>query len=92
MNTGEIQVVEARRQALLGQLRTAEAAVRAGLHAHGFGDTARAHLERAMAHLAEAAVAINEASRARTVQQLVEDLTRIQQVMDDVTRSKSQRI
>ena len=51
MNTGEIQAIEARRQALLGQLTAAEAAVRAGLHAHGFGDTARAHLERAMAHI-----------------------------------------
>jgi uncharacterized membrane protein YccC len=88
MNTGEIQDIEARRQALLGQLRTAEAAVRAGLLAHGFGETARAHLERARAHINEAYIAINE----NTVPQLVDDLNRIQQVMDDVQRRKSQRI
>jgi hypothetical protein len=31
-------------------------------------------------------------NRARTVEQLVNDLVRIQQVMDDATRGKSQRI
>jgi hypothetical protein len=92
MNTGEIQVIEARRQALLGQIRTAEAAVRAGLHAHGFGDAARAHLERAMAHISEAYIAINESKAIRTVPQLVDDLNRIQQVMDDARRQKSQSI
>jgi hypothetical protein len=92
MSTGQIQVIEARRQALLGQLRSAEAAVRAGLHAPGFGDTARAHLERAMAHLQEAYVAINESKSVRTVPQLVDDLNRIQQVMDDAQRQKSQHI
>ena len=92
MNTGEIQAIEARRQALLGQLRTAEVAVRVGLHAHGFGETARAHLERAMAHINEAYIAINESKAIRTVPQLVDDLNRIQQVMDDVQRRKSKPI
>jgi hypothetical protein len=92
MNTGEIQAIEAKRQALLGQLRTAEAAVRASLFAHGFGNAAREHLQRAMAHIMEAYVAINEGKGVRTVPQLVEDLNRIQQVMDDVQRRKSQRI
>ena len=92
MNTCEIQAIEARRQALLGQLRTAEASVRAGLHAHGFGETARAHLERAMAHIQEAYVAINEAKAVRTVPQLVDDLNRIQQVMDEVRQRKSKPI
>jgi hypothetical protein len=88
----EIQAIEARRQALLGQLRTAEAAVRAGLHAHGFGETARAHLERAMAHINEAYIAINETKPVRTVPQLVEDLNRIQQVMEEVRQRKSKPI
>ena len=88
MNPGEIQAIEARRQALLGQLRTAEASVRAGLLAHGFGETARAHLERAMAHIQEAYVAINESKAVRTVPQLVEDLNRIQQVMDEARQRK----
>ena len=93
MNPGEIQAIESQRQALLGQLTTAEAALRAGLqNTRGFGETARAHMERARAHLLEAYIAINEGKTVRTVPQLVDDLTRIQQVMDDVQRRKSQRI
>ena len=92
MSLENLNAIEARRQALLGQIRTAEAAVRAGLHAHGFGNAARAHLERAIAHINEAYIAINETKAIRTVPQLVDDLNRIQQVMDDVQRRKSQPI
>ncbi len=52
----------------------------------------RAHLERALAHIQEACVAINEINRVRTVEQLVNDLTRVQQVMDAATRGKSRHI
>jgi hypothetical protein len=92
MNLGEIQAIESQRQALLGRLTTAEAALRSGLHTHGFGETARAHMERAMAHIQEAYIAINEGKSVRTVHQLVDDLNRIQQVIDDAKRGKSQRI
>ena len=88
--SGELQAIEAKRQALLGQLRTAEAAVRAGLHAHGFGEMARAHLERAMAHIQEAYIAINESKPVRTVPQLVDDLQRIQQVMNEHHQRQTQ--
>jgi hypothetical protein len=92
MTSDEIQAVESKRQALLSQLNAAESALRSGLHTHGFGSTARAHMERAMAHIQEAYVAINEINRARTVQQLVNDLVRVQQVMDDAKRGHSQSI
>ena len=92
MNPGDLEAIERKRQALLGQLRTAEAALRTGLYAHGFGSTARAHMERALAHICEAYIAINEGKSVRTVEQLVTDLNRIQQVMDDATRGQSQRI
>ena len=92
MNPGELQAIESERQALLGQLTAAESALRSGLHTHGFGSTARAHMERAMAHICEAYIAINEGKSVRSVHQLVDDLTRVQQVMDDVKRRKSQRI
>ncbi len=91
MNPG-LQSIEAERQALLGQLQTAEAALRAGLHTHGFGSIARAHMERAMAHICEAYIAINEANRARTVSQMVDDLNRVQQLVAEVQRRNSQRI
>lgn len=92
MNPGEIQAIEAQRQALLGQLRTAEASVRTGLHVQGFGSAARAHLERAMAHIQEAYIAINEAKGVRSVPQLVDDLVRIEQVIDRTKHQHSHRI
>jgi hypothetical protein len=92
MNGEDFKMVEAKRQELLGQIRAAESALRSGLHTDGFGSTARAHMERAMAHICEAYIAINEARQVRTVQQLVDDLNRIQQVMDDAKRGKTQRI
>jgi len=79
---GDLQAIEAKRQELLGQIRTAEAAMRTGLHITGFGNAAREHLERAMAHIQEAYIAINETKAVRTVSQLVDDLNRIQQVMN----------
>jgi hypothetical protein len=91
MDSGDLKAIETQRQALLGQLNAAETALRSGLHTHGFGSTARAHMERALAHIQEAYVSINEINRARTVQQLVNDLIRVQQMMDDATRGKSHR-
>ena len=95
MSADELNDIEAQRQALLGQIRAAESALRSGLHTNGFGSTARAHMERAMAHIAEAYIAINEPTKnAWTVQQLVDDLNRIQQVTDDFKRRQhnSQRV
>ena len=92
MNPEELKSIETQRQALLGQLNAAEAALRTGLHTHGFGSTAREHMERARAHIQEAYIAINETKSVRSVQQLVNDLNRIQQVMEDARRGQSQRI
>lgn len=84
MNSDELKAIEGRRQALLGQLKSAEAALRGSLHTHGFGSVARAHLERAMAHLQEAYIAINEMRAVRSVPQLVEDLNRIEQACNEL--------
>lgn len=92
MNADEVKNAEARRQELLGQLTAAESALRSGLRIRGFGGTAQAHMERALAHVNEAYIAINEIKPVRSVQQLVEDLTRIQQVVEDVKRRQSRRI
>ena len=95
MSPDEIKAIEGECQVLLGQLKVAESALRSGLHTKGFGSTARAHMERALAHISEASIAINEPTKnARTVEQLVEDLNRIQQVTNEVQRKqhKSQRI
>lgn len=94
MSADELNTIESQRQGLLGQLKSAESALRTGLHTHGFGSAAHAHMERALAHIAEAYIALNEPKQARSVHQLVEDLNRIQRVMDDVKlrQTKSQHI
>jgi hypothetical protein len=92
MNSEDLKAIENQRQALLGQLTAAEAALQTGLQTQGFGSNARAHMERALAHIQEASIAINEINRARTVGQLVNDLIRAQQLMDRATHGKSQHI
>lgn len=94
MSADELNVIEGQRQALLGQLKTAEAALRAGMHTHGFGSAARAHMERALAHISESYIALTEPKQVRSVHQLVDDLQRIQQVTDDFKRRQhnSQRV
>ena len=94
MNADELNAIEGQRQALLGQLKAAEAALRAGMQTHGFGSTSRAHMERALAHIAESYIALTEPKQARTVCQLVDDLNRIHQVTDDCKRRQhnSQRV
>ena len=84
MKTGGFDVVELRRRALLGQLQTAEVNLRAGLHQHGMDAGVRAHLERALAHIREAYIAVNEQTRVRTVQELADQLTRIEQMQADL--------
>jgi hypothetical protein len=84
MNTGELRTLEHRRQALLDQLKTAEAALRGALHRPCTDHPVREHLERALAHVHEAYIAVNESRTVRTVQQLVEDLTRIEQACSEL--------
>lgn len=92
MDSGEIKDIESQRQALLAQLAAAEAALRDGLRARGFGSTAQEHMERALAHIREAYIAINESVKVRSVQQLTNDLERIQQVIKTAKRGQSHRL
>ena len=84
MNSGTLSRLELRRQTLLGQLHTADVNLRAGLHQHGLDAIVRAHLERALAHIREACIAVNEQSKVRTVQELADQLTRIEQMQADL--------
>ena len=84
MDANNLKAIETQRQALLGQLKAAEAALRSGLHTHGFGSTAREHMERALAHIQEAYIAIAETKAVRSVPQLVEDLNRIEQACNEL--------
>jgi len=84
MNAGALNHLELRRQALLGQLQTADVNLRSGLHQHGMDALVRAHLERALAHIREAYIAVNEQAKVRTVQELADQLARIEQMQADL--------
>ena len=84
MNAGALNRLELLRRALLGQLQTADVNLRAGLHQHGMDAIVRAHLERALAHICEASIAISEQTKVRTVQELADQLTRIEQMQADL--------
>ena len=66
---------------ILEQLNDAESALRENLHRHDFDPTARAHMERALSHVHEAYIATNEIGKARTVQQLVGDLEKVEHLL-----------
>lgn len=79
-NPSESAAIQSDREALLGQLRNAEATLHGHLYRHQIDPVARAHMERALAHVREACVAIRDTGSARTVDQLVSELLLAQQV------------
>ena len=84
MNAVTLNRLELLRRTLLGQLQTADANLRSGLHQHGMDAVVRAHLERALAHIREATVAVNEQAKIRSVQELADQLARIEQMQADL--------
>ena len=84
MNAGTLNRLELLRRTLLGQLQTADANLRSGLHQHGMDAVVRAHLERALAHIREATIAVNEQAKIRSVQELADQLARIEQMQADL--------
>ena len=58
--------------------------LRSSLHQHGVDALVRAHLERALAHIREATIAVNEQTKIRSVQELAEQLARIEQMQADL--------
>lgn len=84
MNAGALNRLELLRRTLLGQLQTADANLRSGLHQHGMDAIVRAHLERALAHIREAIIAVNEQVKIRSVQELADQLAHIEQMQADL--------
>ena len=78
------------RREIIAQIETAQRSVRANLHRHDLDPTAEAHLHRAMSHLGEAFIATNEQGKARTVDQLVHDLNRIQRLMAKLSQRQKE--
>ncbi len=67
---------------VLRELDNAEQALRENLHRHDLDPTAREHMERALSHVREACIATNEIGKARSVQQLVCDLERVERLTE----------
>ena len=84
MNPGEASTLDSRRYVLLARLQAADSSLRASLHQHGTDALVRAHLERALAHIREASIAVNEQTKVRTVQELADQLARIEQMQADL--------
>ena len=84
MNAGSLNRLELLRRALLGQLQTADVNLHSGLHQHGMDAIVRAHLERALAHIREATIAVSEQTKIRAVQELADQLVRIEQMQADL--------
>jgi hypothetical protein len=68
------------------QLDTADQALRENLHRSDLEPTARAHMERALAHVREAYIATNEIGKARSVQRLASDLGKVNHIVTKVRR------
>jgi len=68
----------------MAQLRVAETALRGNLHLRGVDAVAGAHMERALAHVREAFIAINETGHARTVKQLADDTERVEKLLTEL--------
>ena len=69
---------------ILEQLDAAEQALRENLHRNDLDPTAREHMEPAVAHVHEAYIATNEIGKARSVQQLVGDLKKVDRLVEKV--------
>ena len=69
---------------ILEQLDAAEQALRENLHRNDLDPTAREHMERAVARVHEAYIATNEIGKARSVQQLVGDLKKVDRLVEKV--------
>jgi phosphoribosylpyrophosphate synthetase len=68
------------------QLDTADQALRENLHRNDLDPTAREHMERALSHVREAYIATNDIGKARSVQQLVDDLEKVSHIVSKVRR------
>jgi hypothetical protein len=89
MNPAEASTLDSHRYVLLARLQAADSSLRASLHQHGTEALVRAHLERALAHIREAHIAVNEQAKIRSVQELADQLTRTEQMREDLRVQQS---
>ncbi|HNW06627.1 MAG TPA: hypothetical protein PK202_03875 [Verrucomicrobiota bacterium] len=84
MTAAESNAPDLNRHALHVRLQSADTALRAGLNQHCGEALVRSHIERALAHIREAETALHNLARARTVEQLAEQLARIDEMREEL--------
>jgi len=84
MNSKQANTLDSQLSVLLARLQAAHTTLRAHLQQLATDALVRAHLERSLAHLREARIALNGQTNIRTVQELADQLTRIEQMRDDL--------
>ena len=84
MNPAEASKLGSERYVLLARLQAADSSLRASLHQPATDALVRAHLERALAHIREAHIAVRERIQIRTVLELTDQLARIEQMREDL--------
>ena len=84
MNPAEASTLDSHRYVLLARLQAADSSLRASLHQPGTDALVRTHLERALAHIREAHIAVRERIQIRTVLELTDQLARIEQMREDL--------
>src|SRR5258708_29937674 len=77
--------MDLKRQSQLANLELAGTALRDNLHVHSLDQTARAHMERALAHIREAVVATDGGGEARSVEQLARQLAGFERFLEFLT-------
>ena len=84
MTAAESNAPDLNRHALHVRLQSADTALRAGLNQPCREALVRWHMERALAHIREAETALHNLARARTVEQLAEQLARIDEMREEL--------
>lgn len=84
MTAGETNAPDLNRHALHVRLQSADTALRASLNQPCTEALIRAHIERALAHIREAETALHNLARARTVEQLAEQLAHIDEMREEL--------
>ncbi len=84
MTAAESNAPDLNRHALHVRLQSADTALRAGLNQPCGETLVRSHIERALAHIREAETALHNLARARTVEQLAEQLARIDEMREEL--------
>ena len=84
MTAGESNAPDLNRHALRARLQSADTTLRTGLNQPCGEPIVRAHIERALAHIREAETALQNLARARTVEELADQLARVDEMREEL--------